>query len=367
MKRNIKILIIVVVLVILGALIAYQNPASDKDSIKIGSVEGLSGIVAFWGESSKAGMDLAIKDLKAKGIDVEIVYEDSEGKPDVAVTAANKLINIDKVDALFTNFSGPSFAVSPLAKENNIPYVYSAFDPANTETNPYAFKTFFDGVKECKLAAGYAKNVLGLEKIGFIGINFTLVPECVEEMEKVFGKENVVAEIAQNFGETDFRTSLQKLNNAGIKLAISYGYESNYEAIVRQNMELSTGVGMFCVIEDCYTEKIAESVPLSALNGSILFDYHVPAEFTEKVEAEYGDSVNTRSAILSYDALNYMVYGLLDCDKDLECFIENVSNDKSYDPAMTGAGFNGDRIFDLKEKYFMVEDGQMKEIDIYQN
>lgn len=359
-----KKLLIIVIIIVVVVMTVFKNDDSRKDSIKIGSVEALTGFAAFWGEPTKMGADLAVEDLKKRGIDVEIIYEDSEGKPDKAVSAVQKLINIDQVDALFVNFSGPSSAASPVARENEILYAYSAFDPGSVNSNEYAIKTFFDANHECKVLSEYAKNELGKDKIGYIGLKFPFTESCSEEMAKVFGANNVFVESVASPSETDFRSSLLKLKNAGVDFAISYGYEANYEAIVNQNLELNTDVSIACVESDCYSEEIKKSVPLEYLEGSILYDFELPQEFRQKIENNYGEGINVRAAALAYDVINYMTEAIVDCGDDVKCQLDHIANNKSYESVVTGSDFGGDRIFDLKNQYYLVKDGQLEKIDL---
>lgn len=364
MKKLTKIILIVLVVAIVVA-IAINGDKKQNGTIRIGSVEGLSGVVAFWGESSKKGMELAVEDLRKQGVDVEVIYEDSQGRVDSAAAVTQKLINIDKVDALFANFTGPSNAASPIALQNKKLIFYSAFDPALTQTNPYAFKTFMNAVAECKNIAEYSKNVLKMDKIAYVGVPFAFANSCIDEINKVYGSENVITEISQNVAETDFRSSLLKVKDFDADMIISFGFEVSYEAIMKQRVELGVPAPVFCAKADCYTEKIAKSVPLSTLEGSVMFDYVVPAEFTERIKSGYGDSVNSRSAALSYDALNYMVYAIQNCgSEDVECMKKDVANNTEYKSVITGSHFGGDQIYDLVNHYEIVKDGAFKEINI---
>ncbi|MCI5077451.1 ABC transporter substrate-binding protein [Oricola sp.] len=87
-----------------AALIAGSALAQDGDPIKLGAPLILSGPGAFAGEASKRTLDMLVEDVNAAGgIDgrpVEMVYYDTEGKPDVAVRVVNRLVKSDRVDAV---------------------------------------------------------------------------------------------------------------------------------------------------------------------------------------------------------------------------------------------------------------------------
>jgi len=87
-----------------AAMIAASAAAQDGDPIKLGAPLILSGPGAFAGEASKRTLDMLVEDVNAGGgIDgrpVEMIYYDTEGKPDVAVRVVNRLLKSDAVHAV---------------------------------------------------------------------------------------------------------------------------------------------------------------------------------------------------------------------------------------------------------------------------
>lgn len=362
MKRKI-IWVGAAVVVILVVVIFNQSNSQDNGVIKIGSIEPLTGFAAFLGEASKAGAELAVEDLQNEGLDIEVIFEDSEGKPDKSASVAHKLISSDGVDAIFTNLSGPSSAVSPIANEKEVLFSYSAFDPANLESNPYAFKTFLNAVEECQIASKYAKDS-GVQKIAYLGVNLSFTQACVDEMVGVFGEDNVLIEAAASPGETDFRSSLQKLKVNGVGFAITYGYELNYESILSQNIDTGANIPLICVESDCYSDKISKSTPLSLLNGYILYDYNPSDKFIERIREKYGETINVRIAGLAYDMIHYLAYAIDECSGDLDCMVDHISNNKEYKTVSPSPGFNGDRSFDLNNEYFLIQNGRKTPLNL---
>lgn len=98
--------------------------AAQTDPIKIGVVTPLSGTYAGIGQQVKWGLDLATKEINAAGgiagRKVELIYEDEEANPAVAVQKAEKLLQVNKVDFLTgTVNSGSTLAVGQVAERNN--------------------------------------------------------------------------------------------------------------------------------------------------------------------------------------------------------------------------------------------------------
>ena len=98
--------------------------ASAQNAIRIGVVTPLSGTYAGIGQQVKWGLDLAAAQINAgggvMGRKLELIYEDEEANPAVAVQKAEKLFQVRKVDFLTgTVNSGSTLAVGQLAERNN--------------------------------------------------------------------------------------------------------------------------------------------------------------------------------------------------------------------------------------------------------
>ncbi|MFW2354057.1 ABC transporter substrate-binding protein [Hydrogenophaga sp.] len=97
---------------------------AQTQPIRIGVVTPLSGTYAGIGQQVKWGLDLAARQINAAGgvagRPLELIYEDEEANPSVAVQKAEKLFQVNKVDFLTgTVNSGSTLAVGQLAERNN--------------------------------------------------------------------------------------------------------------------------------------------------------------------------------------------------------------------------------------------------------
>ena len=105
---------------VLAAMLFCAGAQAQSDPIKIGVVTPLSGTYAGIGQQVKWGLDLATKEINASGgiagRKVELIYEDEEANPAVAVQKAEKLLQVSKVDFLTgTVNSGSTLAVGQVA------------------------------------------------------------------------------------------------------------------------------------------------------------------------------------------------------------------------------------------------------------
>ncbi|MGE0850792.1 MAG: ABC transporter substrate-binding protein [Hyphomicrobiaceae bacterium] len=81
-------------------------PAAAQEPIKIGFMAALSGLFSPIGQDMQRGAQLLVKQVgEIKGRKIELVVEDSEGKPAVALRKADRLVSESKVHALLGIFS----------------------------------------------------------------------------------------------------------------------------------------------------------------------------------------------------------------------------------------------------------------------
>jgi branched-chain amino acid transport system substrate-binding protein len=93
--------------------------------IRLGSTLTLTGPTATYGENSRDGMELAKDEVNVKGgikgENLEIFYEDF-GETDLkrAVSAAQKLVSVDKVSAILPMITEDAEVVYPIASKRNV-------------------------------------------------------------------------------------------------------------------------------------------------------------------------------------------------------------------------------------------------------
>jgi branched-chain amino acid transport system substrate-binding protein len=120
---NFKRLVIATALASAAVGLPLCAVAQDASVIRIGVVTPLSGTYAGIGQQVKWGLDLAAAQLNASGgilgRKLELIYEDEEANPAVAVQKAEKLFQVSKVDFLTgTVNSGSTLAVGQVAERN---------------------------------------------------------------------------------------------------------------------------------------------------------------------------------------------------------------------------------------------------------
>src|SRR5215468_11154096 len=156
--------------------------AHAADAIKVGVVTPLSGSYAPIGKQVRWGAELAVKEINATGgvagRPFELLFEDEEANPPVAVRKSEKLLQQDKVDLLTgTVNSGSTLAVGQLAERNNRILVTTvSYAPSITgaQCNSNVFRVNANAfMQSTALTAWLVKNVAG-KRYFFIGPDYEM-------------------------------------------------------------------------------------------------------------------------------------------------------------------------------------------------
>src|SRR6266568_6953073 len=163
-----------------GLLASTHGEAADP--VKVGVVTPLSGTYAQIGKQVRWGAELAVKQINAAGgvmgRKFELLFEDEEANPPVAVRKAEKLLQQDKVDLLTgTVNSGSTLAVGQVAERNNRILVTTvSYAPSITgaQCNPNVFRVNANAFMQSNaLTAWLTKNVAG-KRYFFIGPDYEM-------------------------------------------------------------------------------------------------------------------------------------------------------------------------------------------------
>jgi branched-chain amino acid transport system substrate-binding protein len=194
--------------------------SSEKETVKVGVLASLTGALESYGKQTQRGFELGLEyatdgTMEVAGKKIEVVFEDTETKPEVAVQKATKLLEEDEVDFLVgSSSSGDTLAVLPLAEEyEKIMIVEPAVADSITgsEFNPYIFRTARNSSQDAVAgAAAIAKDGV---KIATFAPDYSFGRDGVAAFKSAaeeLGAEIVHEEYADP-AATDFTSNIQKV------------------------------------------------------------------------------------------------------------------------------------------------------------
>ena len=250
MRTLIRIAAVAALIALTGASAWAAGSSEKAKTIKIGAIFPLTGEVAAYGQEGKNAVTLAVDEINAAGgilgRKVILFVEDDGASPKGAVSAAQKLVDIDKVDAIIGSlFSSSIIAARVVTDAKKIPVVVPmASHPDIYAKNGYVFSTQATTREGKEYLAEYWRNERKMTKLATLnGLTDAGVMDegFIANAWKGSGGEVVIHE-SFTPGAMDYRTSLTKIKAAKPDvLWLSASYEDAVK-IIRQMAEIDLKV-----------------------------------------------------------------------------------------------------------------------------
>ncbi|MCC6778163.1 MAG: ABC transporter substrate-binding protein [Hyphomicrobiales bacterium] len=203
------------ILVTLATSALMSVGAQAQDKLKIGVIATLSGPPAVLGQQLRNGFQLAVKQLNGKlgGRDVEVLVQDDELKPDVAVTKAKALVDRDKVDfvvgPIFSNIlqailkpvtDAGAILISPNAGTSNF---------AGKECNANFFVTSYQNDQIHEVLGKYAQDS-AMKKVFIMAPNYQAGKDALAGFKRYF-KGEIADEVYVPLNQLDYSAELSRI------------------------------------------------------------------------------------------------------------------------------------------------------------
>ncbi len=202
---------------IAGACMAAlaSGAIAEDGKVKVGMITTLSGGGAGLGIDVRDGFMLAAK--MAGNDNLEVVVEDDQRKPDIAVQLADKMIQSEKVDVLTgIIFSNLAMAVIPAATAQNKFYLSPNAGPsalAGKGCNPNYFNVAWQNDNLHEAAGGYA-NDAGFANTFILAPNYPAGQDALTGYKRIYEGE-LAGELFTQLGQTDYAAELAQIRASG--------------------------------------------------------------------------------------------------------------------------------------------------------
>lgn len=239
----------------IAAIVAFLPlSVSAQDTIKIGVILPLTGAQAAFGEIEKNSFEMAIEEINAaggvKGKKLEFIFEDDTGKPEVARSAAEKLINKDKVVLLGGGYgSSETYAVAGVAQQSRLPFLVNtgSADKITEQKWDYVFRLnppasdYPEGLESFLTEVVKPQTAVILYEDSNFG---TSSSQSFEETCQRLGIKVLLKE-GYSKGGVDFKPLLVKVKQANPDLVYMISYVMDAALLMNQSMELRLAPKLF--------------------------------------------------------------------------------------------------------------------------
>ncbi len=316
MNKN-KIIWLIAVIALVSILVAYfkfNQPPVKKEIIKIGFILPLTGDAGNYGKSLQEGVITADSLLSdSLGFDVQIIYEDSKAEPQQAVSAMNKLISADKVNAIVGDmFTSTTLAIAPIAEKHNI-LLLSPTGSANeiSKDKKQVFRIYPSEIEEGNTLSSFYISKYTSQKAAIIFANEDAMKNVVSTIKTNLGSSTVVFESSFNKGTKSFKSIILSIPK-DISNIFIIGYMDDAALLIKQSKEMNKSFTFFG-ISTLYDNKFIE-ITKNAANGIYLTApfFSVKSEnenvnnFVSKYKSIYKKDPDVWAGY-GYDALNIIV------------------------------------------------------------
>ncbi len=291
MKYPFKLILFVGLFIIAGgALILFGNDKTQKNKtsapLKIGSLAHLTGFGSVWGIAEQKAVLLRVKELQSEGsVRVEMIVEDCASDIKLCISAAQKLIQVDKVQAII----GPTWdewfePIAPLANQYKVPLI-SPSGGSEQSYQPFAFslKYSVESTAQAILRFAQERNASRAVMITTNDPHFMRISSAQKKFAKDF-RVTIEYEIAVDPDEKSFSTEITKIKQNKPDVIFANLLQTHFVNFVKKAKE--NGIQSLIVTE-AGVEPDANT--RSILSGTYYLDFEssVPAEFREKYRKEY--------------------------------------------------------------------------------
>jgi branched-chain amino acid transport system substrate-binding protein len=198
-----------------ASVLAILSGAAIAEPVKVGMITTLSGGGAGLGIDVRDGFMLAVKQAGNK--DLEVIIEDDQRKPDIAVQLADKLVQSEKVDVLTgIIWSNLAMAVVPSVTAQGKFYLSPNAGPsalAGKGCHPNYFNVAWQNDNLHEAAGAYAKET-GYKNSFILAPNYPAGKDALTGYKRFYGGD-LAGEIFTKLGQTDYAAELAQIRASG--------------------------------------------------------------------------------------------------------------------------------------------------------
>ncbi|MGS4886494.1 ABC transporter substrate-binding protein [Roseibium sp. MB-4] len=350
-----------------ASVLAMLSGAAVAEPVKVGMITTLSGGGAGLGIDVRDGFLLAVK--QAGNSDLEVIVEDDQRKPDVAVKLADKLVQSENVDVLTgIIWSNLAMAVVPSVTAQGKFYLSPNAGPsalAGKGCHPNYFNVAWQNDNLHEAAGAYAKDQ-GYMNSFILAPNYPAGKDALTGYKRFYGGE-LAGELYTKLGQTDYAAELAQIRASGADSVFFFLPGGMGISFLKQYADSGIDlpvVGPAFSFDQGILQAVGDAAMGVKNTSQWSKDIDNPANkaFVESFQAEYG-RLPSLYASQGFDTANLLLSAVAKADvKDADAFRAAL---KEADFASTRGDFKfGDNHHPIQDIYVREV---IKEGDFYTN
>ena len=290
-----KALALVTACLVIGGV--WPTEAQQKEPIRVGMIQPLSGPIAAAGSYIVNGAKIALDRVNARGgvggRRLELIIEDNKSDPAETRNAAEKLIVRDKVPVLIGAWgSSMTLAMMPLAAQHGVGIVVETSSSVKiTDPKTPGAKVVSRISPTSELEAFGVEPLLpqlGMKKVGYIAVNTDWGRGAVVAFGDVLKKQGAKIELVEYVGQadTDFYSQLTKFKSAGVDSVIITDDAPKTAKMLQQMKELGLNAKVLVTGGSAWPDSIVQLAGAPAAEGAMFINFYNPYDHAMAGDAE---------------------------------------------------------------------------------
>ncbi|MCB0408099.1 MAG: ABC transporter substrate-binding protein [Bdellovibrionales bacterium] len=299
-----------------GCFLFKSSHHLKDQKIKIAFVGSLTGDTASFSKNTLKGIELALKEAKKDGIQIELIVKNNGGNPETAVHNMNELVTDNNIMAILGEVSsGMSLTIAPIAQRAQIPMITpTSTNPRVTEVGDYIFRICFIDPFQGYVMAKFAREHLKVDKVAVLkdrksDYSKGLASFFTKTFEDLSG--HIVMDEVYNTGDRDFKIQLEQIRKTQPEAVFLPGYYRDVALIARQARIM--GIQAYFLGGDGWDSDQLFEIGREAVNGSYFSNHFTVESNNENVQQfvkAYRETYHLNPDGLSargYDATNILI------------------------------------------------------------
>lgn len=370
--RLVSLLLVVVLLFVACTSAAPNQPEPTKapaagnlsGEISIGAVWSLTGAAAIYGPSQKQAAEMAVEEINRAGIlgqaSIKLITEDDRSTKEGAIAAFEKLINQDKVVAIFgPTLSNSAKAADPMAQEKKIVVLATSNTAAGiVEIGDFVFRDSLPEAAVIPNTIKVTKAKLGYKKVALLyGDDDAFTKSGYDVFKATLDAEGVEILTTETFkkGDTDFSAQLTKIKGLNPDAIVVSALAEEAAGIMSQGRQLGIAESVHFIGGNGFNSpklaQLAGKAAEGAISGAAWFiNSSAPGnqDFVKAYNTKYGANPD-QFAAQAYAAVYLMASAIKNAGqansqairdalaqtKDMDTVLGKFSFDANRDPLHT--------------------------------
>ncbi len=294
-----KVIGIIVIIVCLGVFIVHTN-TEPREKIVLGFTAPLSGPLAEYGEAFRNGVIMAQEELGEASEKFDIVFEDTQYDPKLALSAFKKLTDVNHAQIVMDWGTATGDSITPTVANSNAVFLTNTIDAAATTKSDYVIRYFYSPDDIAQILWKYFREN-DYKNIGVTNLNIAYFNKVIEALErqKEDGENVIRLETYNSFTENDFRTGISKTKTKDIDIIgifLGAGQISQYYKQMQQLGLIKPTFG-----SDFFESETEITNSAGLMNGSVYANIGVDDDFSARYQKRFGNTNQISFAGNSYD------------------------------------------------------------------